>query len=374
MVQFATQLIEAVHRVSTETVTVELHERSYPIVIGSDLLVTLGQRMAAMQLDSKVAVITNPVIRSLYEERVLAGLTAAGFRPFVIEIPAGEEHKNFAWLTFLYDRLIEARMDRNSAVVALGGGVIGDLAGFAAATFLRGVPFVQVPTTLLAQVDSSVGGKTGVNHPEGKNLIGAFYQPRLVLIDVATLQSLPRRELIAGLAEVIKYGIILAPELFDLLDHDMARLLTLDAGLLSHVIRVSCTLKAMVVGEDERETGLRSILNFGHTLGHAIERLTEYKQFLHGEAVAMGMAFAARLSNARGHCDRETVARIVRVLKRAGLPVEIPREVLGRHLALTIEADKKVASGKIKFVCLREIGQTTFDQLTAAEIAQYAAR
>ncbi|HVN86987.1 MAG TPA: 3-dehydroquinate synthase [Candidatus Binatia bacterium] len=359
---------------AAETVTVELRDRSYPIVIGGGLLSTLGERLRPLGLDRKIAVVTNPIVRTLYGERVERALNSQGFTPVVIEIPAGEEHKNLAWLTFLYDRLIEARMERNSALVALGGGVIGDLAGFAAATFLRGVPFVQVPTTLLAQVDSSVGGKTGINHPEGKNLIGAFYQPRLVLIDVETLASLPRRELVAGMAEVIKYGIILSPELFDLLEPNMSRVLALDPALLTHIIRVSCTLKATIVGEDERETGLRAILNFGHTLGHAIEQLTEYKRFLHGEAVAMGMAFAARLSNARAHCDHATVTRIVRVLKRAGLPVEIPREVLGRHLALTIEADKKVASGKIKFVCVREIGRTTFDRLTADEIAQYAAR
>jgi 3-dehydroquinate synthase len=370
----AAEPIEALRGVSTEIVTVELQERSYPIAIGTNLLATLADRLQAMQVDRKVAIVTNPIVRTLYGERVVGGLTAAGFRPAIIEIPAGEEHKNLAWLSFLYDRLIEARIERNAAIVALGGGVIGDLAGFAAATFLRGVPFVQVPTTLLAQVDSSVGGKTGINHPEGKNLIGAFYQPRLVLIDVDTLRSLPRREFIAGLAEVIKYGIILAPELFDLLDHEMERILTLDPTLLTHIIHVSCTLKAMVVGEDERETGLRSILNFGHTLGHAIERLTDYTRFLHGEAVAIGMAFAARVSNACGHCDRDTVTRVVRVLKRAGLPVEIPREILGPHLALAIEGDKKVASGKIKFVGIREIGQTTFDQLTASEIAQHAAR
>jgi len=369
-----TESIEGSRPVAAETVTVELRDRSYPIVIGGGLLSTLGERLRPLGLDRKIAVVTNPIVRTLYGERVERALNSQGFTPVVIEIPAGEEHKNLAWLTFLYDRLIEARMERNSALVALGGGVIGDLAGFAAATFLRGVPFVQVPTTLLAQVDSSVGGKTGINHPEGKNLIGAFYQPRLVLIDVETLASLPRRELVAGMAEVIKYGIILSPELFDLLEPNMSRVLALDPALLTHIIRVSCTLKATIVGEDERETGLRAILNFGHTLGHAIEQLTEYKRFLHGEAVAMGMAFAARLSNARAHCDHATVTRIVRVLKRAGLPVEIPREVLGRHLALTIEADKKVASGKIKFVCVREIGRTTFDRLTADEIAQYAAR
>jgi 3-dehydroquinate synthase len=369
-----TQPCEATQPVATETVTVALPDRSYPIIIGTELLGSLGGHLAAMQLDAKVAVVTNPIVRQLYGAPVLDGLSGAGFQPIVIEIPAGEEHKNFAWLTFLYDRLLDARLERNSPVVALGGGVIGDLAGFAAATFLRGVPFVQVPTTLLAQVDSSVGGKTGVNHPRGKNLIGAFYQPRLVLADVGTLRSLPRREFLAGLAEVIKYGVILSPDLFDLLEAELPRVLALDAVVLTEVIRVCCTLKAMVVGEDERETGLRSILNFGHTMGHAVESLTEYKRFLHGEAVAIGMAFAAHLSNVRGHCSEEDVTRIVQVLKRAGLPVEIPRELLGRNLALAIEADKKVSGGKIKFVCISEIGRTVFDHLAASEIAQIATR
>ncbi|MBI1814255.1 MAG: 3-dehydroquinate synthase [Deltaproteobacteria bacterium] len=356
------------------TVTVDLHERSYPIVIGVEVLASLGERLRAMQVSRTVAIVTNPIVRQLYADAVVGGLTAAGFAATIIEIPAGEEHKNFAWLTFLYDRLLEARLDRNSAVVALGGGVIGDLTGFAAATFLRGVPYVQIPTTLLAQVDSSVGGKTGVNHPQGKNLVGAFYQPRLVLIDTETLHSLPRREFIAGLAEVIKYGVILSPDLFALLESDLARILALDSTVLREIIRVSCTLKALVVGEDERERGVRAILNFGHTLGHAIESLTEYKRYLHGEAIAIGMAFAARLSKVRGHCSEETVTRVVRVLKRAGLPVEIPREVVGRHLALAIEGDKKMSGGKIKFVCISEIGRTLFDQLGAAEIAQCVAR
>ncbi|MBI4517128.1 MAG: 3-dehydroquinate synthase [Deltaproteobacteria bacterium] len=374
VIELSTTVSEARLHVPTETVTVELRERSYPIVIGADLLADLGNRLRALQLDAKIAVVTNPIVGQLYSARLVDGLSAAGFKPTVIEIPAGEEHKNFAWLTFLYDRLLAARMERRSAIVALGGGVIGDLAGFAAATFLRGVPLVQVPTTLLAQVDASVGGKTAINHPGGKNLIGAFYQPRLVLIDVGTLRSLPRREFVAGLAEVIKYGVILSPELFDLLEQELARVLALDAALLTEIIRVACTLKAMVVGEDEREMGLRSILNFGHTLGHAVESLTEYKRFLHGEAVAIGMAFAARLSHGRGHCSEATAARVVRLLKRAGLPVEIPRQVLGRHLALAIEADKKVSGGKIKFVCISEIGRTLFDQLGAAEIAQSAMR
>jgi 3-dehydroquinate synthase len=360
--------------VQAETVTVELRERSYEIVIGPGLLGEIGQRLKRMRFDGKVAVVSNPAVRELYAERVVSGLTSSGFKPTVIEIPAGEEHKNFAWLTFLYDRFLEARLERGSPVVALGGGVIGDLSGFAAATFLRGVPFVQVPTTLLSQVDASVGGKTAINHPQGKNLIGAFYQPRLVLIDVETLRSLPRREFVAGLAEVIKCAAILSPDLFDLLEKQMASVLAQDPELTTEIVRVCCSLKAMVVGEDERETGLRSILNFGHTLGHAIERLTDYERFLHGEAVAIGMAFAARLSSARGHCSEDTAGRIVRLLKRAGLPVEIPREVMGRHLALAIEADKKVAGGMVRFVCVSEIGRTVFDQLSAAEIAQYAMR
>ncbi len=374
MIATGNQPSEAGVYVTSTTITVDLHQRSYPIVIGAELLASLGERLRAMQVSRTVAIVTNPIVRQLYADTVMAGLTAAGFTATIIEIPAGEEHKNFAWLTFLYDRLLEARLDRNSAIVALGGGVIGDLTGFAAATFLRGVPYVQMPTTLLAQVDSSVGGKTGVNHPQGKNLVGAFYQPRLVLIDTETLHSLPRREFIAGLAEVIKYGVILSPDLFALLESDLARVLALDSTVLREIIRISCTLKALVVGEDERESGVRAILNFGHTLGHAIESLTEYKRYLHGEAIAIGMAFAARLSKMRGHCSEETVTRVVRVLKRAGLPVEIPREAMGRHLALAIESDKKMSGGKIKFVCISEIGRTLFDQLGATEIAQCVVR
>jgi 3-dehydroquinate synthase len=295
-------------------------------------------------------------------------LRKAGIEAVVIEVPDGEEHKNLAWLTFLFDRLLDAKLDRESVIIALGGGVIGDLAGFTAATFLRGVPLVQVPTTLLAQVDSSVGGKTAINHPAGKNLIGAFYQPRLVWADVRTLQTLPRRELRAGLAEVIKYGVSLSPSLFDLLEEHMESLLGLKEELLIDVVRQCCELKAKVVVEDERESGLRAVLNFGHTAGHAVEMLTEYRQFLHGEAVAMGMAFAARLCSARGFCPPEVSARLVRLIERAGLPVEIPRDLVGRPLALAMKTDKKAAGGKIKFVCLEELGKARFEMLTTEEI------
>lgn len=357
-----------------QTVRVDLGERSYPIHIGRGLLAGVGAKLQELRCARRTAVITNAVVGPLYLGRLEASLREAGFTPSSIELPDGEEHKNFAWLTFLYDRLIDAGLERNSAVIALGGGVVGDMAGFAASTYLRGIPYVQVPTTLLAQVDSSVGGKTGVNHSSGKNLIGTFYQPRFVLVDIDTLKTLPRRELLAGLTEVIKYGVILDPDLFALVDRELKAILSLDEGVLSEVIRICCTLKAMVVGEDERETDYRAILNFGHTVGHAIEALTEYKRYLHGEAVSIGMAFAARLSHARGYCTAETADRVVQLLRRAQLPVDMPKDISGRPLALAIRADKKAAGDKIRFVCIDEIGQTRFDFLTAEEIAAFAGR
>ncbi len=357
-----------------ETVTVELGDRTYSIVIGSRLLEEVGPRLADLVANRRAAVISNPTVGKLYLSRVVTSLQRAGFHAATIEIPDGEEHKNLAWLAFIYDRLLAARLERTSPILALGGGVIGDLSGFAAATFLRGVPFVQLPTTLLAQVDSSVGGKTGINHPAGKNLIGTFYQPRLVLVDVDTLGSLPRRELLAGLVEVIKYGAILDAKLFALIEQNLDRILSVDAALLRSIVRRCCVLKAMVVQRDERESDYRSILNFGHTVGHAIESLTEYKRYLHGEAVAMGMAFAARFSRSRGYCKQETVHRIVELLMRAGLPVEVPSEVVGSHLALAVASDKKVAAGRVKFVCLEDLGRPRFEHLSGDEIAAFAAR
>lgn len=355
-----------------ESVTVNLGPRSYPIWIGFDLLAELGLLLRKQQIPAqRLAVVTDSKVGPLYRARVVASLTAAGFDPWVVEIPAGEEHKNLAWLAFLYDKLVAGRIERRSPLLALGGGVVGDLAGFAAATFQRGLPFIQIPTTLLAQVDASVGGKTAINHPAGKNLIGAFYQPRLVVIDVATLKTLPRREFLAGLAEVIKYGVILSPDLFALLESRLSQLLRLDAELLVDVIRTCCQLKALVVEEDETEGDYRAILNFGHTLGHALESATEYKHFLHGEAVAIGMAFATHLSCARGLCPAETGERIYRLLRKAGLPVEIPHSLKPEHLLLGIEADKKVAGGKVKFVGIEEIGRTRFVSLDAREIVGY---
>jgi 3-dehydroquinate synthase len=354
--------------VTMQTLTVDLDDRSYPICIGAGILEALGARLPGITKGRRAAVITNPVVAQLYRDKVVGSLQKAGIDAVVIEVPDGEEHKNLAWLTFLFDRLLDAKLDRESAIIALGGGVIGDLAGFTAATFLRGVPLVQVPTTLLAQVDSSVGGKTAVNHPAGKNLIGAFYQPRLVWADVRTLQTLSRRELRAGMAEVIKYGAILSASLFELLEEHLESVLALQEELLVDVVRQCCALKAGVVAEDERESGFRAVLNFGHTAGHAVEMLTEYRQYLHGEAIAMGMAFAARLSSARGFCTPQAAQRVIRLLERAGLPVDIPKELVGRPLAVAMETDKKAAGRKIKFVCLEEIGKARFELLTAEEI------
>jgi 3-dehydroquinate synthase len=350
------------------TVMVNLGERSYPIAIGVGTLERIGARLQELSLARRLAVVTNPVVARLYRQAVEQSLVAAGFEPTVLQVPDGEEHKNLAWLAFLYDRLVDARLDRESAIIALGGGVIGDLAGFTAATYQRGVPFVQVPTTLLAQVDSSVGGKTAVNHSGGKNLIGAFHQPRLVWIDVTTLRTLPRREVQAGMAEVIKHAAILGPSLFELLETRLDDVVALDPALLVEVVRQNCAIKAAVVGEDERESGYRAVLNFGHTIGHALEMLTEYRGLLHGEAVAIGMASAARLSRARGICSAVVAERIIALLERVGLPTEIPRELVGRHLALAIEADKKVSGGKVKFVCIEDIGRVRFEYLSGDEV------
>jgi 3-dehydroquinate synthase len=368
----AVKMVPPPHQV--ETVTVELGERSYPIVIGTGILPELGTRLTPLLSGRSTAVITNPTVSKLYLKGVLASLTSAGFRTTSVEIPDGEEHKNLASLTFIYDRLVEASMDRDCPLIALGGGVIGDLTGFAAATFLRGVPFVQVPTTLLAHVDSSVGGKTGINHPAGKNLIGAFYQPRLVLIDVDTLKTLPPREFLAGLVEVIKYGAILDADLFALVEREIERILSRDADLLRQVVQRCCALKAMVVHRDEREADYRSILNFGHTLGHALESLTEYKRYLHGEAVAIGMAFAAKFSHVRGYCKQETMERLVRLLKRVGMPVDVPPELVGSRLAAAVQSDKKTAGGRVKFVCLEHLGRTRFEYVTGDDIAELVGR
>ena len=351
-----------------QSLTVNLGERSYPIYVDAGILERAGEYLAQVGLRGKVAIITNPTVAQLYLDTAHDALSRSGFEVTPVLVPDGEEHKNLQSLSTIYDRLIAARLERKSCVLALGGGVIGDLAGLTAATYLRGVPYIQVPTTLLAQVDSSVGGKTGVNHADGKNLIGAFYQPKLVLIDTNVLRSLPRRELIAGLAEVIKYGIIEDPALFSTLEQGIEKVTGLDQEMLTRVVAISCAIKARVVEADEREDDYRAVLNFGHTIGHALEAATGYRQFLHGEAVGVGMVKATVLSVRQGFCDGATLNRVTALVQRAGLPADIPSTVSPHSLIQAMEIDKKVAGGKIKFIMCEGVGKTRFHWLAPDEI------
>jgi 3-dehydroquinate synthase len=336
------------------TLNVDLADRSYPIHIGAGLL---GQTdLITTHLPQKRAVvITNETVAPLYLDALSRALGERDVSVVAVVIPDGEAHKNWQTLNTIFDALLEHRCERRTAIVALGGGVVGDIAGFAAAVYQRGVPFVQVPTTLLAQVDSAVGGKTAINHALGKNMIGAFYQPRVVLADTDTLHTLPARELAAGLAEVIKYGLIRDRPFFDWLEANLDRLLAREPAALAHAIEQSCRNKAEMVGLDERETGVRALLNFGHTFGHAIEAGTGFGTWLHGEAVAAGMVLAAQLSQRLGRLGADDVSRTVKLLARAGLPVQAPDLGLERYLDL-MGHDKKVEGGRLKFVLLDDIG------------------
>lgn len=355
-------------------VPVALGERSYRVKVGTGTMTSVGADVAEVLPAGLVHVVTNPTVGALYFESLAQGLRAVGFEPHRIEILDGEEHKNIQSLDRIYTAVLERGAERGSPMLALGGGVVGDLTGFAAATVLRGVPYVQVPTTLLAQVDSSVGGKTAINHRVGKNLIGAFYQPRLVVIDTATLTSLPRRELLAGLAEVIKYGVIVDPALFQLIEDRLDQFLSLDAELVREVVARCCAIKADVVAKDEREHDLRAILNYGHTVGHGIEAVTQYRRYLHGEAVAIGMVAAARLSARLGLCDAAIGERLSRLLERAGLPSEVPGDIDLVELVGAIARDKKASKGKIKFICSERLGATCFQSLAAAEVVELLSR
>jgi 3-dehydroquinate synthase len=338
-------------------VKVPLGERTYSIQIGSGLLSRLGAECRKLRLGRRCAVITDRRVGRHYARAALASLEAAGFDPVLVTFPAGEGEKNLRNVEACYKQMARHRLERKSFVVALGGGVTGDLAGFVAATYLRGIPFVQVPTTLLAQVDSSVGGKVGVNLPAGKNLVGAFYQPRLVLCDLNTLKTLPAREYRAGLGEVIKYGIIWDPRLFATLERKMPQLLKRDPQLLAQVIARSCQIKAAVVARDETEGGLRAILNYGHTIGHAIEAVSRYGEFLHGEAIAIGQVAAARLSSRQLGLPSSHVDRITDLFREARLPVRLATSVtLQRRLLDAMRLDKKVSDGVIRFVLARRIG------------------
>ncbi len=338
-----------------QTVEVELGARSYPIHIGEGLI-DRAELIAAHLAQKRVAIVTNDVVGPLYLDRVRAALAQAGVSSLAVTLPDGEANKNWDSVACILDAMLRERCERKTTLIALGGGVVGDMTGFAAAIYLRGVPFIQIPTTLLAQVDSSVGGKTGINHPLGKNMIGAFYQPRLVLADTAVLRTLPPRELSAGIAEVVKHGLILDAGFFEWLERDMERLVAGDQDALTHAVRRSCEIKSEVVAGDERETAARALLNLGHTFGHAIEAGLSYGTWLHGEAVAAGMVLAARLSRRMGLLATEDLDRIVRLLERAGLPSRHPALGVERYIDL-MGLDKKVEGGKLRLILLERIGR-----------------
>ena len=356
-----------------QTLSVALGERSYPIHVGTALLARADLVVPFLARKS-VAVVTNTTVAHLFLEQLARALAREGVEVVRIVVPDGEEHKDWSTLNAVFDALLEKRCGRDTTLIALGGGVIGDLAGFAAATYQRGVQYVQVPTTLLAQVDSSVGGKTAINHPLGKNMIGAFHQPRLVLADMDTLKTLPERELRAGLAEVIKHGLVRDAAFFAWLEANVGRLLALDPGALEHAVMHSIAIKAEIVGEDERESGLRRVLNFGHTFGHAIETALGYGTWLHGEAVAAGMAMAADLSRQLGYLSEADTGRIRSLLERAGLPTAaqgIPPSRMQQLMSL----DKKVKEGRVNFVLLERLGTATLrDDVPPAAVGQTLAR
>jgi 3-dehydroquinate synthase len=351
-----------------QTLTVDLGERSYPIYIGQKLI-ERSELFARHLTGEQVLVVTNEVVGPLYLSQVLAAIPAP--RKAELVLPDGEAYKTLATVERIFDCLLELRFSRNATLVALGGGVIGDMVGFAAACYQRGVAFLQVPTTLLAQVDSSVGGKTGVNHPLGKNMIGAFYQPKCVIVDTEVLATLPERELRAGLAEVIKYGLIYDKAFFAWLEEHLERLLAREPWALEYAIERSCRIKAEIVAADEREEGgLRAILNFGHTFGHAIETYTCYGRYLHGEAVAIGMCLAAFLSQRLGLLKPAEVERVFALIARAGLPLTPPEELdldIDRLVEL-MAVDKKNLDGKLRLIGLETIGRATLPRPVSVEI------
>ncbi len=336
---------------------VELGERSYDILAGAGLLEQAGRLLQERGLAGKALVVTNTTVAPLYLEPLVESIKRAGFETATLILPDGEEYKTLAYVEKVYDAAVRERLERNSVMVALGGGVIGDLTGFAASSYLRGIHFVQVPTTLLAQVDSSVGGKVGVNHREGKNLIGAFYQPALVITDLLTLKTLAEREFRAGLAEVIKHALIMDTGLYHLLTSRIQEVKDRDPAVLDEVVLQACAVKLRIVEKDEREQGLRAILNYGHTIGHALEAESGYGVFRHGEAVAIGMAGAALLSEALGYCPAGIYGETVAILERYGLPVTIPREYPAEALYRRMLLDKKVRQKKVRFVLPRGIGE-----------------
>ena len=360
--------------IAPSVVTIALGERSYDIHIGCGLLAEAAS-WAGLPASADALIVSNTTVAPLYASRLAAQLAVRHRRVLQLALPDGEQYKDAATLTLVYDQLLGAGCDRKTVVYALGGGVVGDMAGFAAACYMRGVPFVQVPTTLLAQVDSSVGGKTAINHPLGKNMIGAFYQPARVICDLDLLDTLPERELSAGLAEIIKYGPIADGVFLDWIETHIDALRARDKAALAHAVRRSCEIKAWVVSMDEREGGLRAILNFGHTFGHAIETGQGYGVWLHGEAVGCGMVMAADLSARLGLVDAALVPRLQQLCARAGLPVRAPAMPLARWMDL-MRVDKKAEAGEIRFVLINGLGRALVrpapDALVAEVIATHS--
>ena len=369
------QSIPCDHASTFQQVDIDLADRSYRILIGAGLLDS-AESYAGLPSAATALIVTNTTVAPLYAQRLQAALAGRFRRVQTVALPDGEAFKTWETLNRIFDALLANSCDRKTVLFALGGGVVGDMTGFAAASYMRGVPFVQVPTTLLAQVDSSVGGKTAINHPLGKNMIGAFYQPQRVICDLDTLKTLPPRELSAGLAEVIKFGPIADMAFFEWIESHLDDLLAQDPLAMAYAVKRSCEIKTWVVGQDEREAGLRAILNFGHTFGHAIEAGMGYGQWLHGEAVGCGLVMAARLSQALGLVDAAFVERLTTLVRRAGLPVVAPvldaQDNVGRYLSL-MRVDKKAEAGEIKFVLIDGPGLATVRGAPDALVAQVIA-
>ncbi len=351
-------------------VPVVLGDRSYEILIQPGILSQIGQVLQDAGCSGRVGIVINPLVNKLYGRVVNRALTQAGFSPFFIIIPDGEQAKTIRWLSKILDALVKQRVERQDMILALGGGVTGDVAGFAASVYLRGIPFVQVPTTLVAQVDSSVGGKTGVNHPQGKNLIGAFYQPRMVVIDPRVLKTLPPRQWIAGLAEVIKYGMIADKPFFEYLEQHVEGLRNQSDDVMPHVLRRCCEIKAGVVAGDEHESGRRRILNYGHTVGHALEAWGHYKKWIHGEAVGLGMALEGSLAHYLGMCSKDVVERQDDLIKRVGLPSNMPKMKF-LDLWQAMQHDKKIIKGDIHCVLPKRIGDVCVVPLVRESIRKW---
>ena len=354
------------------TIKVGLGKQSYDVVIGPGSLQQIGRHLHSLGCSGRVGIVTNPTIQRLHGASLKRAIVQAGFRCCLISIPDGESAKTLRWVSYILDELVKHRFERRSVLVALGGGVIGDLAGFAASMYLRGIPFVQVATTLVAQVDSSVGGKTGVNHPLGKNLIGAYYQPALVLSDTNTLQTLPGREWLAGLAEVIKYGVIADKMFFSFLEERMESILAMRDEDVQKVVKRCCEIKARIVAKDERETGLRRILNYGHTIGHALESLGRYRKYIHGEAVAIGMVYEAMLAHHLKFCAHDLVTRQYALIKRTGLPVRMPSHSFSK-LWEALRHDKKVVQGTVYCVLPTSMGNVRVAPLDQHAVKQWYA-